>query len=234
MTLIQTEPKSIKIWTTDIKRVTIRPNGTEKQIRPAWWQPWANTVAYYPLNSTDTFYDKSWNNRNLTVYQTPVYQSNYTDLTNWCFAIPNLTYSTCTVSFRCKRNWTQTWRALVDMVSSNTFIRYRYGTNWYTNFQKGLPSWSWEQSLTNDINRHLYTVTNNSSNCLVYLDETLKYTLSSFGTQTAAWSRIGTGRNGTSTNNPNIYVSEFIIEDKVRTAQEIADYYNQTKWNYWL
>lgn len=34
MTLVQTEPKSIKIWTTEIKRVTIRPNGQEKQIRP--------------------------------------------------------------------------------------------------------------------------------------------------------------------------------------------------------
>lgn len=34
MTLVQTEPKSIKIWTTNIKKVTIRPNGTEKQIRP--------------------------------------------------------------------------------------------------------------------------------------------------------------------------------------------------------
>ena len=34
MTLVQTEPKSIKIWNTPIKKVTIRPNGTEKQIRP--------------------------------------------------------------------------------------------------------------------------------------------------------------------------------------------------------
>lgn len=34
MTLVQSEPKSIKIWTTPIKKVTIRPNGTEKQIRP--------------------------------------------------------------------------------------------------------------------------------------------------------------------------------------------------------
>ena len=199
-----------------------------------WWKPWANTIAYYPLNSTSTYLDKSWNNRNLTVYSSPTYTATYADLTNWCFAIPNMTYSTCTVSFWCKRNWTQTSRALVDMVSNDTFIRYWYGTNWYTNFQKSKPSWSGEQYLTNDTNRHLYTVTNNSSNCLVYLDGTLKFTLASFGTQTSAWSRIWAVWNWTSPNNPNIYVSEFIIEDKARAAQEIADYYNSTKSNYWL
>ena len=30
------------------------------------------------------------------------------------------------------------------------------------------------------------------------------------------------------------YVSNYIVEDKARTEQEITDYYNQTKWNYWL
>jgi len=30
------------------------------------------------------------------------------------------------------------------------------------------------------------------------------------------------------------YLSEIIIEDKARTAQEIAGYYNQTKWDYWI
>lgn len=32
----------------------------------------------------------------------------------------------------------------------------------------------------------------------------------------------------------NNYISELIIEDKARTAQEISDYYTITKWNYWL
>jgi hypothetical protein len=29
-------------------------------------------------------------------------------------------------------------------------------------------------------------------------------------------------------------MSELILESKDRTAQEISDYYNQTKGNYWL
>ena len=30
------------------------------------------------------------------------------------------------------------------------------------------------------------------------------------------------------------YLSEIILENKVRTAQEIQDYYDQTKANYWI
>ena len=230
MALVQTEPKKVYLWGTEVSKIFL----WDKQVRPAGWKPWANTVAYYPLNSTDTYYDKSWNNYNLTPYWTPSYTSTYVDLTSGCLKIPNLTYSTCTVSFWCKRNWTQISRALVDMASSDTFIRFWYGTSWYINFQKSLPSWSWEQNLVYDTNRHLYTVTNDSTGCIVYLDGSYKYTLASFGTQTSAWSSIWTGWNGTSTKNPNIYVSNFIIENKARTADEISEYYNRSKANYWL
>lgn len=30
------------------------------------------------------------------------------------------------------------------------------------------------------------------------------------------------------------YIWATVLEDKVRTAQEISDYYNQTKWDYWI
>lgn len=53
MTLVQTELKSMKIWTTDIKRVTIRPNGTEKQIRPAW-PSWEVSSPYTSINTAAT------------------------------------------------------------------------------------------------------------------------------------------------------------------------------------
>lgn len=39
MTLVQTEPKSIKIWSTDLKKICMWVWGTEKQIRPTWRLP---------------------------------------------------------------------------------------------------------------------------------------------------------------------------------------------------
>jgi hypothetical protein len=51
---------------------------------------------------------------------------------------------------------------------------------------------------------------------------------SSNGTQLNIWAEF----NGTT--RAWGYVSNLIIEDKARTAQEISDYYNQTKANYWI
>ena len=58
-----------------LKRITIRPNGVEKQVRPTtspWWQPWANTIAYWELNwnGEDTKNDY-W----VTTYTTTDYDS---------------------------------------------------------------------------------------------------------------------------------------------------------------
>ena len=39
------------------------------------WTPWANTIAYYPLNSTYTNTDQSWNNRNGTTTWSLSYDS---------------------------------------------------------------------------------------------------------------------------------------------------------------
>lgn len=46
MVLQQFEPKSIKIWSTAVKKVYL----WSTQVRPAWWQPWANLLAYYPFD----------------------------------------------------------------------------------------------------------------------------------------------------------------------------------------
>ena len=62
MVLVQKELKNAYIWSTPVKRATIRVNGTEKQVRPSGWQPWANTIARWKLDwntsdSTNNWYD---------------------------------------------------------------------------------------------------------------------------------------------------------------------------------
>ena len=41
-----------------LKRIMMRPNGVEKQVRPSGWKPLANTIAYRPL--TDNLNDIVW------------------------------------------------------------------------------------------------------------------------------------------------------------------------------
>lgn len=50
----------ISIWNSEISTATGIYCGSRK-LRPdgwwGWWTPWANTVAYYPLNSTSQWND---------------------------------------------------------------------------------------------------------------------------------------------------------------------------------
>ena len=57
--------------------VYLYPNNTETELKNAYigeyperWQPWANTVAYYPLTSTTTVNDLSGNGYTLSTHDT--------------------------------------------------------------------------------------------------------------------------------------------------------------------
>jgi hypothetical protein len=67
MSLVQTELKKLYIWNTTIKKVTIRPNWVEKQIRPVWWLPSAYQEVEYIqsswtqyIHTTQTVTDATW------------------------------------------------------------------------------------------------------------------------------------------------------------------------------
>jgi hypothetical protein len=84
---------------------------------------------------------------------------------------------------------------------------------------------------------HLLTATytwsaDTANNVKIYVDSSLVKQWQRWGTTTA--NMIGYVWNYNTNDNLKWYLSQFILEDKTRTAQEIADYYNQTKWNYWI
>ena len=217
----------------------------QKELKNAYigeygWKPWANTIAYYPL--TDDFNDYSWNSYNLT--------NNSTQLTtlDWVKCV-DMNNSYCTASFavtslpytivcwnKAKTNW---WNKALA-------IQWQYSGSW---------GWSWvmiwEWSGTNyiwvrygnatdqnggispyaiDTNWHLYIVTFNTDWCYVYADWQQvwnpKQSLTNSVLNTTPF-RIWANYEWTVLWNG--YMGITIIEDKVRTAQEISDYYNQTK-----
>lgn len=93
-----------------LKRIMMRPNGVEKQVRPKWWwQPWPNTKVYYNINDNDTnstIYDLSWNWVDQTWYWTPWYTT-------------DATYGR--VATFDGNSYTQAW-SIVDFGSECTFI----------------------------------------------------------------------------------------------------------------
>lgn len=246
MTLVQTEPKNIKIWTTAIKRVTIRPNWTEKQIRPAWWQPWANTLLYMPLNSTDTHTDKSWNSRATTNTNVSFWTYQWVDCwylngTSAHIQITPFTFSSeLTLLIWLYPAWYTSWYdgKIFDARISSYAFTSRYGSyaqtiwiSWYIN---------WTQTFITDVSnkRVLFVMTSkNGSQTYQLLWDNINVTKTSslsFSSFTPSrinlWNEYNNGANRFF----KWWISECILENKARTDQEKIDYYNQTKSLYWI
>ena len=242
MTLVQTEPKSIKIWTTNIKRVTMRPNGTEKQIRPAWWTPGANTLLYLPFKSD--LLDHSWNSVSL-VTQGSVSIDNATAKFNGWYIYKTWSYGAAlplTVSLWVKFSSIPSSEEYC-IINSNNYRGGYYGWNislMSNNKQIRLETLPWSSVYTGVTavanTRYYVTAVIKSGGSILYLNGTQKGTTTGTPSlQNYLW--IGTNYWGSADlwkQTLRWNLSEVIIENKEWTAQEVSDYYNSIKWNYWL
>lgn len=206
-------------------------------------QPWANTIAYYPLDSVNQLSDLSWNQNTLTKQWTVTFTDNYASFsaTGRLNTPINSTPTDQTVIFwMTHESWTWNEQVPIAKRGANA-IYYRWwfykNSNWDLNVQIN-DSWSSVSTLTADtwymiVHTTEWTWTN-SCNFKVYVN----------WNTTPVVNQIAPLYNDSSTYirmwwRPNQYnfrwkLSWIIIEDKVRTAQEIEDYFNQTKANYWI
>jgi hypothetical protein len=101
--------------------------------------------------------------------------------------------------------------------------------------------WSWDlwvNAYDNNPNvRVLWTTIRNGTTRYVYKNWVLFFSqnANSINIIQNSWEvmRIGL-HSSTNTQWYQSYMSDFILESKARTAQEISNYYNKTKSNYWL
>ena len=207
-----------------------------------WWQPWVNTVAYYPLTADTN--DYSWNNRNLT--------------NSWVTFVNNIWWATVPVSYydwssRAYRNWVEqlntwytisfwqkgdTWTFIFDLRNDNEYWQWvcLLAEWWYFKTRQQKSSNTEEEySRASDNNRNHWVLTWTGSVWTVYFNwaqvkqASIANSINTSNSDISLWSRYS-GNTYSWTG----YISEFIVENTARTAQEISDYYNQTKWNYWI
>ena len=192
-----------------------------------WWKPWSNTIAYYQLKNDIKDYSGNWHDwytaRWTTTFsdnacQFNTLRCNDTLFSNYSGDITILAYvlsATSTASFWFAADWSRfpTWKFL-----ENNFWIYN---NWW-------EAINW-QNLT-------------FPNLLVAVKSWTSVTLYIWDTINATWTinkSIPTNTNWIyiwwyGNNNETMKVWNLIVENKARTAQEVANYYNQTKSNYWL
>ena len=212
----------------------------QKELKNAYigevWTPWSNTVAYYPLKENAN--DYSWNSKNLNnnwltfwTYSGVTCASssgNYAQLSLWTYT----TYSTLTVSIWHNPTTTTPIRyafgfgGSVDMGIWNNGVTYYASGSQY--FDQAI--WVTANQWTNII------VTVNWSTWNIYKNWSLYTTRTDWWNVVANSIAIWTNSSASYPQNNRFYgyLSNAIIENKTRTAQEVANYYNQTKSDYWL
>lgn len=209
------------------------------------WEPWANTIAYYPLE-IDTN-DYSGNNRNLTnswvlfvnniwwatipiwywdgwdrAYRTWDYQ-----LSAWyTLSLRQKALSSSTQFIFDMRNNNQYWQWFYLMVENGNFsVRQQISSSSEEEFNRG-----W------DSNRNHWVLTWTGSVWTVYFNWTqVKQASIANSINTTNWTVLSLWTRYSWATSPfTWYISKMIIENVAWTADEIADYYNQTKANYWI
>ena len=193
------------------------------------WKPWANTIAYYPLTSNTTIYEQSWKNKDLT----------NTWATFWLYQWVDCAYLSGNVyMYNSTQYWlswdvqftASIWAYFIDKWEWAANPRFYWNDNWNIWFNP------WGNTTNYELQQSVW------SNLIVMYDWTKSYLYIN-------WTQIAEYTASTNFSNWPLWIwkyavswtnywkwglSEFILENKAWTAQEVADYYNQTKWNYWL
>lgn len=203
------------------------------------WQPWANTIWYWKLeDNTDAIVWTTESSNNVT----------FTTLSSWkkvwvfngsssrmvMSALP--TWTNNTYLCRVKKNWSWTREQQIWMFcwgSGKKWIAFRTNTSPRQYLNSSFGAWVSIPWATSNDTWYLIVVVNNWSWSIAYLN----------WVQVASDSQTWANSNPKSSIWANSYsvadyfngnVSEAIVEDRAWTPEEIADYYNITKWNYGL
>lgn len=211
-----------------------------RKIRPIWWQPWPNTVAYYKFEGN--LNDSSGNNRNLSggtfTYGTlqtgaKYIQTSSGQYTNNYTSMPFNTNS-YTINIRACADATTTSWILVDFhTNKSNFPRFATAsTNKFT-FTTN-PT-----NITTTINNwHNYVCVCKNGTAYCYIDGVQQTTkgLNSHNANLNYFRLNTVGYAGSPLTNftRKGKMSELILESKDRTTDEIIQYYNKTKTKYWI
>ena len=195
----------------------------EKQVRPRKWHPWANTLAYYPFSSDAI--DVIWNT-SLSVSWTQETLGRSFSSSVMINTFPSTSVKTSSVWFKVD-TLSVTGNVQIFILRTQPWCymvkdsQYRWAFYMYKNRNYYAPA-PWTQWQRTNL---VITVANNY---LVCYKDGVQYTLGN-GTLQDAYNQL---INITWT--CNFVMSDLIFENAAWTQQEVLDYYNLTKWKYWL
>lgn len=242
-----------------LKKIYIYPDGvTEKQVYPAWWKPWENTLLYLPLESDVV--DKSWQATARTfttnnISYTTVGWVPSIHLANWwwlCLTSPEPLQSTITnpltisVLVYITTGQTSKRRVILDMAlpyKNRLYLAFKEDTS-------NIQFWNQDTDIywafTDYINNWMHIVITGSvwNPFKMYINWNLVTTW--WTNATRPWGywpnndwakqRIFNDRDLYDYTNRSLdwNARELILEETEWTAQDVADYYTRIKSKLWI
>lgn len=218
-----------------IKRGLIRVNWVEKQFYPATWHPWSNTLAYYPF--VDNQLDETGNtslSAQAWVQQTIWYRftrdQNNVIFVNWSMNNCRFTSFYAKAYGRVWNFWAYLvwipicWVVYYYVENNGAWFPYMYSIQ-YRNWASSRWQSPWRYPISNDTWYHFAYWIDANNNITFYLNwvQQANFSISwSYTDSCTLWTNV------------DFVISNLILEDKVRTADEVTAYYNQTKSQYGL
>jgi len=215
---------------------------TLKNFYKTWWTPWANTIAYYPLDSTNTVNDISGNWYNLTNTMVVFWNYGGVSCASFDWATSKLTATIWTLPQWASPRTMSLWLYYIGGANRSIMWYWANRTKWWCFIINYAASseWYWLTPYYDDVYSNITTTSTwmlltgiyDGTNFKLYINGELACTSANI-TLVTSWINFEIW-NPYNTNYLYWYVSNVIIENKVRTATEILDYFNQTKSLYWI
>lgn len=214
-----------------------------------WWQPWADTLLYMPLN-WDVL-DYSWNNNNWTWTWTTDYRNIWTWSKKYAYintdsaialtSFPVWTWDPNDFTFAC---WTKTnqttWYSIPFYMWTDTrgnrfnlILNYKFSASSYVHlidlywFDEDIvfmssPSNVWEWICV------VYTYNKSLHEHTLYINNTQVWSSSNYSLN--IWNNFKyIGRSLSDSQYTNYWLSEIVFESWIWTSEQRSDYYDLTK-----
>jgi hypothetical protein len=198
------------------------------------WTPWSNTIAYFPFTNnqddiTGNYTLSSTGTKQTIWYQFSTWSNSFVEwvwsvktvrfMSYWC-KMDTLSSSAATLTWWINQWW---WRYIwyhTDSSQNKKFAFINSSSNFVYSSQQNTSTWTWY---------HLAYWIDSNSNYKAWLNWTL----------VRSWTQAAKSYTDFSfrlilQNYTTATFSDVIVEDRLWTSDEISNYYNQTKSDYWL
>lgn len=203
-----------------------------------WWEPWANTLFYYKFDDSllneatwtvDASFYGSW-------WYVTMWDGKSADLSNAAVAVSTKLPDIFTLSFYWYYNsfpWFN-WIYGTSSTGSSWIHIQIEGSDKINIYNYWTMQWTTINIWTLNTNQWYYfTLVRDSWVITVYINWQSK------GTITTGWNNSTTLQyylwySYNTTRYAHWYIDNAIMESVARSQQDITNYFNQTKWDYWL